>query len=109
MRWKAMATGTTITPMPEPMNQQPYHIFVDQHHNAWGNLWNADEIFRLDPATNTFTFFDLPRRGTEVRDIFVDETGGAPKIVTPLYRTSQISVMTFRAEAELEALKAAAQ
>ena len=100
---------TTIVPMPDPFSQQPYHIAVDSRHNAWGNMWSADQIYRYDPAAGKWTMFDLPRRGTEVRYISLDETGGQLKVVTPLYRTSQISVMTIRSEADMEAAKKAAQ
>ncbi len=99
-------TGETkIIPMPNPDAQQPYHIAVDSQHNAWGNLWNADSLFRYDPQSGKFTIFDLPRRGSEVRYISLDETGGALKVVTPEYRTSQISIMSFRSESEIAALK----
>jgi streptogramin lyase len=98
---------TTIVPMPDPNAQQPYHIAVDSQHMAWGNLWNADSLFRYDPATSKFTIFDLPRRGSEVRYISLDETGGRLRVVTPEYRTSQISIMTIRTQAEIDALKAA--
>ena len=98
---------TSIIPMPNPDAQQPYHIAVDSQHNAWGNLWNADSLYRYDPQSGKFTFFDLPRRGSEVRYISLDETGGRLKVVTPEYRTSQISIMTIRTEAEIAASKAA--
>jgi streptogramin lyase len=100
---------TTIVPLPNPIAQQPYHIAVDSKHNVWGNLWSADQIYRYDPTAKTWTMFDLPRRGTEVRYISLDETGGQLKVVTPLYRTSQLSVMTIRSEADIDALKAAAK
>jgi streptogramin lyase/mono/diheme cytochrome c family protein len=100
---------TTIVPLPDPFSQQPYHIAVDSRHNAWGNLWSGDQIYRYDPAAGKWTMFDLPRRGTEVRYISLDETGGQLKVVTPLYRTSQISVMTIRSESDMEAAKKAAQ
>ena len=44
-----------------------------------------------------------------LRFISLDETGGRLKVVTPLYRTSQISVMTIRGEADMATVKAAAQ
>ena len=100
---------TSIVPLPDPFSQQPYHIAVDSAHNAWGNLWSADEIYRYNPSTKDWTFFELPRRGTEVRFISLDETGGQLKVVTPLYRTSQISVMTVRSEADMAAAKEAAK
>jgi len=54
---------------------QAYHIAVDSKHHVWGNLWTADRIVRLDPATNAWTIFDLPVRGTEIRHIALHERG----------------------------------
>jgi streptogramin lyase len=99
---------TTIVPLPYPA-MQAYHIAVDSRHNVWGNLWTADCIVRLDPATNTWTVFDLPVRGTEIRHISLLERGDKISVVVPVYRTSQMGVLTLRSEAELASLKAKAQ
>ncbi len=99
---------TTIVPFPDP-TMQAYHIAVDSKHNVWGNLWTSDRIVKLDPSTNTWTLFDLPVRGTEIRHIALHEEGGKLYVVMPVYRTSQMGVMTVRSEAELAALKAKAQ
>src|SRR5437660_666639 len=98
---------TTIVPLPDPA-MQAYHIVVDSKHHVWGNLWTADRIVRLDPATNAWTIFDLPVRGTEIRHIALSERDGKLSVVVPVYRTSQMGVMTVRSEAELAALKAKA-
>ena len=98
---------TTIVPLPDPA-MQAYHIAVDSKHHVWGNLWTADRIVRLDPATNAWTIFDLPVRGTEIRHIALSERDGKLSVVVPVYRTSQMGVMTVRSEAELAALKAKA-
>jgi streptogramin lyase len=95
---------TTIVPLPDP-TMQAYHIAVDSAHNVWGNLWTADRIVKLDPATNTWTVFDLPARGTEIRHISLLERGDKLYVVVPVYRTSQMGVMTVRSEAEIAALK----
>jgi len=96
---------TTIIPLPDPA-MQAYHIVVDSKHNVWGNLWTSDRIVRLDPATNTWTVFDLPVRGTEIRHIALLERGDRISVVMPVYRTSQMGVLTLRSEADLAALKA---
>ena len=95
---------TTIVPLPDPA-MQAYHIAVDSKHNVWGNLWTSDRIVRLDPSTNTWTVFDLPVRGTEIRHIALLERGDRIYVVMPVYRTSQMGVMNVRSEAELAALK----
>jgi streptogramin lyase len=97
---------TTLVPLPDPVAMQPYHIAVDRHHNVWGNLWTNDQIMKYDPATKTWTMFDLPVRGTEIRHISLDERDGKTKVIVPVYRTNQMGVMTLRSEAELAALKA---
>ena len=99
---------TRIIPFPDP-TMQPYHIMVDNNHNVWGNLWTSDRIVRLDPSTYTWTAFDLPVRGTEIRHIALLERDGKIKVVVPVYRTSQMGVMTLRREADLAALKAQVQ
>jgi streptogramin lyase len=99
---------TRIVPFPDP-TMQPYHITVDSKHNVWGNMWTSDRIVRLDPSTNTWTLFDLPVRGTEIRHIALHERDGKLFVIVPVYRTSQMGVMTVRSEAELAALKTAAR
>jgi streptogramin lyase len=99
---------TTIIPLPDP-TMQAYHIAVDSKHNVWGNLWTSDRIVRYDPAANAWTVFDLPVRGTEIRHISLLERGDKISVVMPVYRTSQMGVLTLRSEAELAAIKARAQ
>jgi streptogramin lyase len=99
---------TRIVPFPEP-TMQPYHITVDSKHNVWGNLWTSDRIAKFNPGNNAWTIFDLPVRGTEIRHIALHEQGDRLFVVMPVYRTSQMGVMTVRSEAELAALKAKAR
>jgi streptogramin lyase len=99
---------TTIVPLPDPA-MQAYHIAVDSKHQVWGNLWTADRIVKLDPASNAWTVFDLPVRGTEVRHIALMERDNRVHVVMPVYRTNQMGVMTVRTQAEIDALKARAQ
>jgi streptogramin lyase len=95
---------TTIIPLPDA-TMQTYHITVDSKHRVWGNLWTSDRIVRYDPAANAWAMFDLPVRGTEIRHIALLERGDKLHVVVPVYRTSQMGVMTMRSEAELAALK----
>jgi len=99
---------TKIIPLPDP-TMQPYHIVVDSKHNVWGNLWTSDRIVRFDPGANTWTTYDLPVRGTEIRHIALHERDGKVYVIMPVYRSSQMAVMTVRTTAELNALKARAK
>jgi virginiamycin B lyase len=91
--------------VPLPNGMQPYHIAVDSKHDAWLNVWTADNILRYDPAAKQWTRFDLPTRGSEARYISVTEHTGALQVVVPIYRSNQVAVMSFRSEADLAALK----
>jgi streptogramin lyase len=97
---------TTIVPMPNQGMQYPYHAQVDKQHRVWTNMMNADQVLRYDPATNNFTYFDLPSRGGEMRYISFLERDGTMQVVLPYSRTSKVAVMTFRSEAEIQAAKA---
>jgi streptogramin lyase len=88
-----------------PDRMQPYHVHVDSQHRPWTNLWGADRVMRYDPATKTWTAFDLPTRGAEPRYISVREAQGEPtQVVLPYFRARKIAVMTLRTEAEVRAL-----
>jgi len=48
-------------------------------------------------------------RGTEIRHIALLERGDKLSVVVPVYRTSQMGVMTVRSEAEVAALRTKAR
>jgi streptogramin lyase len=101
--------ATSYVPLPDPSSQLPYHVAVDTSHRVWTNMWSADRIMRYDPATKTWTSFDLPTRGSEARYISLLERDGAMEVVVPQFRTNKVAVMTFRSEADLLALARQAQ
>jgi streptogramin lyase len=85
---------------------QAYHVVVDSQHRAWGNLWTSDRLVRYDPAKKTWAVFELPVRGSEIRHIALHERDGKVFIIVPVYRTSQMGVLTTRTEREIaETLK----
>jgi hypothetical protein len=69
----------------------------------------ADHIFRYDPTLGRCTNFDLPRRGTEVRFISLDESRGQLEVLIPIYRTGQMGIMTIRSEADMAEARRVAQ
>src|SRR6266853_163273 len=94
--------------IPLPPLRKPYHVAVDSHHNAWLNIWMTDQVLRYDPKAGTFTAFDIPTRGSEVRYVSVYEKDGQMQVVLPSYRTRKVTVMAFRSEADIAATKAQA-
>ncbi|MCL2429449.1 MAG: carboxypeptidase regulatory-like domain-containing protein [Alphaproteobacteria bacterium] len=99
----------TLVPLPRPDAQQPYEVAIDKGHNVWTNMWSADLIGRYDPATGKWTLFDLPTRGSETRYISLLERDGKMQVVLPYSRARKVAVMSFRSEADLQALKAQAE
>jgi len=98
---------TTMIPLPNPEADQPYQVVVDKDHNMWTNLWSTDKVAKWNPATNQWTMFDLPLRGTESRYISLFEREGQPlQVIVPLNRSRKVGVMTMRSEADIAALKA---
>ena len=93
-----------VTYVPLPGRMQPYHVHVDSQHRPWTNLWGADRVMRYDPATKTWTAFDLPTRGSEARYISVHEKDGQMQVVLPYFRARKIAVITMRSEAQIQAL-----
>jgi streptogramin lyase len=96
----------TFVPLPGPGVMQPYQIAVDNNHNAWLNIWTSDVVLKYEPSTGKWTTFDLPTRGTEARYISLLEKDGKMQVIIPYSRTSKVAVMSFRSEADLQALKA---
>jgi streptogramin lyase len=97
-----------LTTIPLPAYRKPYQIAVDSRHNAWLNIWMTDQVLKYDPAANSFTAFDLPTRGSEVRYVSLYEKDSQMKVVLPSYRTRKVTVMSFRSDADLQAAKAQA-
>jgi virginiamycin B lyase len=95
---------TTFVPMPNRY-LQPYEVAIDSKHNVWTNLWSTDAVTKYDPATQKWTVFDLPTRGTESRYISLLEQNGKIHVTIPYSRARKVAVMTPRSEQELAALK----
>jgi Carboxypeptidase regulatory-like domain len=92
--------------VPLPDRQQPYHVTVDSHHDAWTNLWGADRIIRYDPNGGTWTAFDLPTRGAEPRYVsLLERAGQDTELAIPYFRARKVAVMTLRSQTEIDALK----
>jgi streptogramin lyase len=77
-----------------------YEPVVDKNHIVWFSLANADAFGKFDPATEKFTFYPLPTRGTNVRHIDVDNTKPIPEIWLPYDSVGKVARIQFRANAE---------
>jgi streptogramin lyase len=88
-----------------PDGMQPYHVGFDSNHNVWTNVWSGDAVVRYNPTSQQWTRFDMPSRGTETRYVDIMSRDGLTQVVLPSYRVRKISVMTFRSQDDIDALK----
>jgi len=108
-RIDARTMQTTLIPFPNTFTNQPYHAIPDQKQNVWAPLWTTDQIAKYNSKAGTWTMFDLPTRGTEVRIASLLERGDDLEVVFAYARSSKIAVLKVRSEAALAAAKAQAQ
>jgi hypothetical protein len=73
-------------------------------------MWTTDQIGKYDATAKKWTMFDFPIRGTEVRIASTrDLPDGKTEVTFAFPRSSKVTVMTVRSEADMAAAKQAAQ
>jgi streptogramin lyase/cytochrome c5 len=98
---------TFVSP-PNP-NLAAYSATVDESHNVWVTFMNGDQVGKYDPKTLSWTMYRLPSLGTDVRWVSLHEKpDGTMQVILPYFASSRVARMTFRTEAELQALEAKA-
>jgi len=95
----------TLVPLPRPAVLQPYQAQVDNEHNVWVNLTNADEVIKYDPKTAKWTEYPFPTLGAETRYVSLLERNGKMEVILPYARARRVARMTFRSKEDLQALK----
>ena len=94
---------TRLVPLPDPATMQPYAATADSQHNAWTNLWTADQIARYSPRTGQWTVFDYPTHGTESRLFTLLEKDGKLTVTIAYSRARKVAAMSVRSEDEIAA------
>jgi streptogramin lyase len=107
-RVDAKTMQTTLIPFPNTFTEQPYNAIPDKNQNVWAPMWTTDQIAKYDSMAGTWTMFDLPTRGTEVRIASLLERGNDLEVVFGYARSSKIAVLSVRTAADMAALKAKA-
>jgi streptogramin lyase len=108
-RVDAKTLQTTLIPLPNTFTNQPYAAIPDKNQNVWTPLWTTDQIAKYDAKAGTWTMFDLPTRGTEVRIPALLERGDNIDVVFAYARSSKIAVLSVRSDGEMAAAKTQAQ
>jgi streptogramin lyase len=82
-----------------------YALYVDDKHQVWTTLRNADRVGKFDPETGKWTVYQLPSRGLECRGIYVDDYKKTGNVWLASWRASKVIRMQFRTEQQLAAVQ----
>lgn len=74
----------------------PYEPVVDKNGIVWLAMSNADVLARFDPKTERFTFFPLPTRSTNARNIDIDDKPAVPEIWLPQTQGGKVARVQLR-------------
>jgi streptogramin lyase len=74
----------------------PYEPVVDKNGIVWLSMSNADVLARFDPRTERFTFYPIPTRGHNARNIDVDNTPAIPEVWVPYQAGGKVARVQFR-------------
>ena len=85
-------------PLPIPYSN-PYAAIVDKNHMVWINMISTDRVARFDPNTERFTEYFLPTRGTEIRQIGIDNRPNVPEVWICYDRPGKIARLQLRTTA----------
>jgi streptogramin lyase len=85
-----------------------YQAVIDLDGIVWTVFTNADAVGRFDPATEEWTWYDLPTVGTESHGLQVVAVDGRTQVGVPYWGSSKMAKLEFLTHAERDALKAAA-
>ncbi len=78
-----------------------YDLHLDNNHNVWVALRNADRVGKFDPRANKWTVYQLPSIGTECRSMYVDEYNKTGEVWLASIRGSKAIRMQFRTAQQL--------
>ena len=73
-----------------------YEPAVGKDGMVYFSMSNADFVGRFDPRSEEFTFFPIPTRGHNARNIDVDNTTESPEVWIPYSAAGKVARMQFR-------------
>ena len=74
----------------------PYEPVVDKNGIVWLAMSNSDTVAKFDPKTERFTFYPLPTRSTNARNIDIDNTPAIPEVWLPQQQGGKVARVQFR-------------
>ena len=80
----------------------PYGLAVDNDHNVWINLNNTDMLAKFNPATEKFTEYQMPSRGTVMRHVAINTSVSPPEIIAAETGLNKVARIQFRKASDME-------
>ena len=90
-----------------PLQMHPYKTIVDKNHNVYTDTQVGDGMYKFNPSTQQWTYFQLPTHGCSSRHMSFDDNLNEAWV--PCDQADTVDRVQFRTEEQIQALKAAAQ
>lgn len=90
-----------------PMKMHPYKTTVDKFHNVYTDTQVGDGMYKFNPSTQEWTFYQIPTHGCSSRHMSFDDNKNEAWI--PCDQADTVDRIQFRTTAQIQALKAAGQ
>ncbi len=81
---------------------RPYGMEIDRDHNVWINETNTDMIAKYNPTTKKFVEYQLPSRGTDVRQVAFDYSGNQTTVYIEYSRQNKVARLQFRKASDMQ-------
>jgi virginiamycin B lyase len=92
-----------VTQIPMPYKySRPYGMMIDRDHKVWINMLNTDMVAKYNPATQKFTLYQLPTRGTDVRQLALDNSTTPITVFLEYSRENKVARLQFRKASDRE-------
>jgi streptogramin lyase len=89
-----------------PLTMHPYKTIVDKNHNVYTDTQVGDGMYKFNPSTQKWTYFQLPTHGCSSRHMSFDDNLNEAWV--PCDQADTVDRIQFRTAEQIAALKAAA-
>jgi streptogramin lyase len=88
-----------------PMRMHPYKTTVDKFHNVYTDTQVGDGMYKFNPSTKEWTYYQIPTHGCSSRHMSFDDNKNEAWI--PCDQADTVDRIQFRTDDQIQALKAA--
>ena len=88
-----------------PMRMHPYKTTVDKFHNVYTDTQVGDGMYKFNPSTQEWTFYQIPTHGCSSRHMSFDDNKNEAWI--PCDQADTVDRIQFRTAEQIQTMKAA--